>query len=305
MYSSYFSFQLLISYTCPDYCTPEQKTLFGPIPSEHFDDDDDDDDVSLPASLPPSSSSPTRDPQSSPLSSPDRRYTAFNAITTLTSRFQTSHPAPLLRTIQRAIHTEDGPLFVETMRKVNVTLCLLKYGMPMDHGIFDALRPPPLVSAAESWTGRGIPEHVLMRIVDENYQRCVGPNVRSLKQYEAFSSTVYGELMPALSAEMVKRTRITEDTLFLDLGSGVGNVLVQASLQTGCKSFGIELMQAPARVAESMAEQIKIRCRMWGVRVGDIELEHGDMLKSKRVDELISKADVVLVDNKVFDATRE
>jgi H3 lysine-79-specific histone-lysine N-methyltransferase len=40
---------------------------------------------------------------------------------------------------------------------------------------------------------------------------------------------------------------------------------------------------------------------MWGVVVGDMELEQGDMLKSRRVDELISQADVVLVDNKVFE----
>lgn len=140
-----------------------------------------------------------------------------------------------------------------------------------------------------------------MRIIEENYQRTVGPNVPSLKRYEAFSSTVYGELMPSLAQEMINITRLKEDSLFVDLGSGVGNVVVQASLQTGCRSYGIELMPHPARVATDMAEQMKIRCRMWGVVVGDMELEQGDMLKSRRVDELISQADVVLVDNKVFE----
>ena len=140
-----------------------------------------------------------------------------------------------------------------------------------------------------------------MRILEENYQRTVGPNVPSLKQYEAFSSTVYGELMPALSHEMIRLTKLHEDSLFLDLGSGVGNVVVQASLQTGCKGYGIELMPHPARVARDMSEQIQIRCRMWGVRMGKVELEEGNMLTSRRMDELISKADVVLVDNKVFE----
>ncbi len=40
---------------------------------------------------------------------------------------------------------------------------------------------------------------------------------------------------------------------------------------------------------------------MWGVRVGEMELEEGDMLKSARMDALLAKADVVLVDNKVFE----
>ena len=39
---------------------------------------------------------------------------------------------------------------------------------------------------------------------------------------------------------------------------------------------------------------------MWGIRMGEIEIEEGDMLQSKRVDELMPQADVVLVDNKVF-----
>jgi [histone H3]-lysine79 N-trimethyltransferase len=153
----------------------------------------------------------------------------------------------------------------------------------------------------ETWTQTGMPKKVLMRIIDENYQRTVGPNVPSLKQYEAFSSTVYGELMPALSHEMIRLTKLHEDSLFLDLGSGVANVVIQASLQTGCKSYGIELMPHPARVARDMSEQIQIRCRMWGVRMGKVELEEGNMLASRRMDELISKADVVLVDNKVFE----
>ena len=54
-----------------------------------------------------------------------------------------------------------------------------------------------------------------------------------------------------------------------------------------------------------MVEQAQIRCRMWGVRIGEIELEEGDMLESKRLDELIPQADVVLVDNKVFEESRK
>lgn len=163
----------------------------------------------------------------------------------------------------------------------------------------------PLMSRIEMWTGSSNDEKILMRIIEENYQRTVGPNVRSLKRYEAFSSTVYGELMPPLVYEIVQMTGLNENSLFLDLGSGVGNVVIQASLQSGCTSYGIELMPHPAKVAKDMVEQIKIRCQMWGVRIGEIELEEGDMLTSSRLDELIPKADVVLVDNKVFEESCE
>jgi H3 lysine-79-specific histone-lysine N-methyltransferase len=206
----------------------------------------------------------------------------------------------LLRAVQRSIHLSDGPLFLTAMKAVNEALQSLKYPPPSS----DPLTAPSgnkLMPTVETWMQKGLPKEVLMRIIEENYQRAVGPNVRSLKRYEAFSSTVYGELMPSLAQEMINITKLKEDSLFIDLGSGVGNVVVQASLQTGCRSYGIELMPHPSRVATDMVEQMKIRCRMWGVVVGDMEVEQGDMLKSKRVDELISRADVVLVDNKVFE----
>ncbi|KAF9524682.1 histone methylation protein DOT1-domain-containing protein [Crepidotus variabilis] len=158
-----------------------------------------------------------------------------------------------------------------------------------------------MIVNVETWDGCPRHEKILMRIIEENYQRTVGPNVPSLRRYEAFSSTVYGELMPSLIQEIIKLTGLNEKSLFLDLGSGVGNVVVQASLHSGCTSYGIELMEHPARVADDSLKQAQIRCRMWGVTMGKVELEKGDMLASRRLDELIPQADVVLVDNKVFE----
>ena len=179
----------------------------------------------------------------------------------------------------------------------NRILRSLKYSSPPRNNP----EPNMLMDAPQQWSRGGIPKNVLMRIVDETYQRTAGPNVPKLKRYEAFSSTVYGELMPSLSYDIIKLSKLHEGSLFLDLGSGVGNVVAQASLQTGCRSYGIELMPHPARVAREMKEQMEIRCRMWGIRLGEIELEEGDMLQSKRLTELIPQADVVLVDNKVFE----
>jgi H3 lysine-79-specific histone-lysine N-methyltransferase len=196
---------------------------------------------------------------------------------------------------------QDGPLFLKAMRQVNELLRSIKnpiISTPFSH-------PSTMMAAVESWTGNPLPEKVLMRIIDESYQRAVGPNICSLRRYEAFSSTVYGELMPTLIHEIIQTTGLNQDSLFLDLGSGVANVVAQASLQSGCTSYGIELLPHPAQVAKDFVEQIEIRCRMWGVRIGKMELDEGDMLESGRVDELISKADVVLVDNKVFDESCE
>ncbi|KAF8213808.1 S-adenosyl-L-methionine-dependent methyltransferase [Mycena galopus ATCC 62051] len=280
------------------YMTPAQQALFGPIPKDTLFDAAALSSVPLPSPPPPRSHTPSA--STSSLSS------ISSSGSSLSSLSDTSLPPPspekpnYLRAVQRAIHRRDGPSFLAAFDKINDILKELKYPKLPANDTF--LNPaPPLKEMVRTWTETGLPKKVLMRIIEENYQRSVGPHVQKLKQYEAFTSAVYGELMPSLVHEILQVTKLDENSLFLDLGSGVGNVVVQASLQTGCRSYGIELNPKPAKVARDMAANFRVRCQMWGVKVGDIELEEGDMLRSRRVDELIAQADVVLVDNKVFE----
>jgi [histone H3]-lysine79 N-trimethyltransferase len=209
-----------------------------------------------------------------------------------------NQPQPdYLRCIQRAINRHDGPLFVKTMYTINRLLRMLKYPkLPVDP--FEDREPNYLMNHIRTWSF--IPTPVVMRVVEEAYQRTVGPNVSSLHAYEAFSSHVYGELMPTFISDIVTATRLRPGKLLLDLGCGVGNVCIQASLQSGCDSYGIEILPAPAKIARGQLEHFRKRVRMWGLTMGNVELEEGDMLQSTRVNELMSKADVVLVNNKVF-----
>lgn len=285
------------------YVPKEHQPMFGPIPPDSPPDD-----VSPPSSpspSPPCSPASYSSPSSSRSRSPESDDDADGVLDPSSPLDITQ--LPLLLAVQRAINLKDGPLFMKVMERVNHLLHTLKYPRQPDDPFSTNIPTNPLMGTAESWsnTEEGLPYKVLMRIIEENYQRTVGPNVPKLKKYEAFSSTVYGELMPSLVYEILNLTDLKEDSIFLDLGSGVANIVVQASLQTGCKSYGIELMPTPARVAEDTTTQMRIRCRMWGVRVGEMELEKGDMLKSKRVDQLIPQADVVLVDNKVFEESCE
>ena len=180
------------------------------------------------------------------------------------------------------------------MNAINVLLRALKY----PELSADAFAPTPsnvLREAVRSWPRSEIPREVLLRVIEETYQRAVGPHVNELRNYEAFSSEVYGELLPPFVTEIIKATGLNSNHLFLDLGSGVGNVVLQASLATGCRSYGIELMPGPAKLARKQLEQFRIRCKMWGLDLGDVELEEGDMLTSRRTDELIKQADVIQI----------
>ncbi|KAK1231301.1 Nucleosomal histone H3-Lys79 methylase [Marasmius sp. AFHP31] len=289
-YSPILDFEKSLYTIIEHYLTPAQQALFGTIPNEYLID----------VSSPPPSPSPSP-PRSRASGSSHKSSPSLSSLTSLSDEEDAPRPQTnYLRTLQRAINRQDGPLFMKTVEQINTLLRSLKYPKLPDDPFAEPARNS-LKAHIETWTDKGLPHKVLMRILEENYQRCVGPNVQSLRRYEAFTSAVYGELTPSLVHEIVSLTKLTEESLFLDLGSGVGNVVVQASLQTGCRSFGVELMDAPAKVASEMVEQFQLRCRMWGVRCGEMEVEQGNMLKSARVNDLIKQADVVLVDNKVFE----
>lgn len=205
-----------------------------------------------------------------------------------------------LKLFQRALNRHDGPLFLKVMDAINALLRAFKYpSLPPD-----VFQPPVgnlMREAIRTWPSSNIPDKVVTQILSEAYDRAVKPYSDLLnKNYTPFSSQVYGELLPPFICDIIKTTRLKEKSLFVDLGSGVGNVVLQTSLATGCTSYGIEVMPAPARIAREQLEQFQIRCRMWGLRMGPVELEEGDMLESKRVVEILQQADVVLVNNKVF-----
>ncbi|KAI6022568.1 histone-lysine N-methyltransferase [Pisolithus marmoratus] len=262
------------------YLTPPQKALFG----------------TLPTALPSDRTSPP--PSSIADLSGNVPISSHNSENTT----QPNH----LRTLQRAFRRRDGPLFLHTMDTINFLLRSFKYP-PLPDDVFEPALPNQLLThARECWvqsSHRGIPKQVLLRIIEETYQRIVGPNIGQLSRYSAFTSEVYGELMPSFTDKIIAQTGLHAGSLLVDLGSGVGNVLLHAALATGCSAFGVEFMAGPAALAQEQLWQLRKRCRMWGLSLGNVELEEGDMLASSRVDALLPKADVVVVNNKVFEET--
>lgn len=272
-------------YTIIDcYLTPPQKALFGTLPT------------ALPSDhTPPPPSPPTSSSANLSGDVPNLSHNSGNTA-------QPNH----LRTLQRAIRRRDGPLFLHAMDTINFLLRSLKYP-PLPDDVFEPALPNQLLTCTrECWaqpSHRGIPKRVLLRVIEETYQRIVGPNIGQLSRYSAFTSEVYGELMPSFTDKVIAQTGLHAGSLLVDLGSGVGNVLLHAALATGCSAFGVEFMAGPAALAREQLQQLRIRCRMWGLSMGHVELEEGDMLASSRVDALLPKADVVVVNNKVFEET--
>ncbi|EEP80214.1 conserved hypothetical protein [Uncinocarpus reesii 1704] len=138
------------------------------------------------------------------------------------------------------------------------------------------------------------------RILTQVYSRTVSPRVDSLRQYVNGSDNVYGELLPRLISKIFAETRLKSDQTFVDLGSGVGNVVLQAALEIGCESWGCEVMQNACDLAELQEKEFKTRCRLWGLAPGKTRLIRGSFLESDSIGKILHKADVVLINNQAF-----
>ncbi|KAJ5408887.1 hypothetical protein N7509_002770 [Penicillium cosmopolitanum] len=138
------------------------------------------------------------------------------------------------------------------------------------------------------------------RILTQTYARTVSPRVESLRQYENGTDNVYGELLPRFISNIFKETKLKSGQVFVDLGSGVGNVVLQAALEIGCESWGCEMMNNACDLAELQQSEFKARCRLWGIAPGKTHLVRGDFLEQESIVNVLKRADVILINNQAF-----
>ncbi|XP_060559801.1 histone-lysine N-methyltransferase, H3 lysine-79 specific-like isoform X1 [Ruditapes philippinarum] len=138
-------------------------------------------------------------------------------------------------------------------------------------------------------------KHILQQCYDHAVQ-----DPDKLNQYEPFSPEVYGETSFDLVDQMVKSINFTEDDYFIDLGSGVGQVVLQVAAATPCKlCYGIEKAEWPAAYADGMIEQYKRWMKWYGKKYCKFLLEKGDFLSEDTKDR-INSATVIFVNNFAF-----
>lgn len=192
----------------------------------------------------------------------------------------------LIRKVKRAIDKQAGNEYLELIREWNKNLTIF-----IENGTI----------------GRVLNEMkcldltLVERILTQTYSRTVSLHVRDLGQYENGTDNVYGELLPKFISDILRKdTKLKSHQVFVDLGSGVGNVVLQAALETGCESWGCEIMDKACNLAELQEKEFRARCQLWGLNAGDVHLKRGDFLKNTSIAKILRKADVVLVNNQAF-----
>ena len=148
-----------------------------------------------------------------------------------------------------------------------------------------------------------LPPDLVAFILEQVYDRTVAPDIDKLAKYESGSDNVYGELLhPFVSRILVDELKLGSDQVFVDLGSGVANVVLQAALEIGCESWGCEMMENACVLADRQCDEFAARCALWGLRPGHITLERGDFRTNERIHGALKRADAVLVNNQAFTA---
>ncbi|PWY84951.1 histone H3-K79 methyltransferase [Aspergillus heteromorphus CBS 117.55] len=205
---------------------------------------------------------------------PDKEADAFNNEST-----------GFVRRIRRAITQKSEAEFREAVAEYNKAV--------------DELRRNGSIAKKLDSTSRLALPHV-ERILTQIYSRTVSPRVESLRQYENGTDNVYGELLPRFISTIFKETGLKSGQVFVDLGSGVGNVVLQAALEIGCESWGCEMMQNACDLAALQQTEFKSRCRLWGIAPGKTHLVRGDFLKEQSIIDVLKRADVILINNQAF-----
>ncbi|KAF0309833.1 Histone-lysine N-methyltransferase, H3 lysine-79 specific [Amphibalanus amphitrite] len=143
---------------------------------------------------------------------------------------------------------------------------------------------------------------LLRHIIQQVYNQAVEDPDR-LNQYEPFSPEVYGETSFDLICQMIEQRPLTESDVFIDLGSGVGQVVLQMAAATECRlCVGIEKAETPCRYAKELDKNFRRWMRWYGKKHSEYQLIEGDFLKPEHR-EKITSANLVFVNNFAFGPT--
>ncbi|XP_070602810.1 histone-lysine N-methyltransferase, H3 lysine-79 specific isoform X2 [Erythrolamprus reginae] len=169
-----------------------------------------------------------------------------------------------------------------------------KYNRAIDsiHQLWKGTTQPMKLNTRPS---NGLLRHILQQVYNHSVT-----DPEKLNNYEPFSPEVYGETSFDLVAQMIDEIKMTEDDLFVDLGSGVGQVVLQVAAATNCKHhYGVEKADIPAKYAETMDKEFRKWMKWYGKKHADYTLERGDFLSEEWRDR-IANTSVIFVNNFAF-----
>ncbi|KAK0439088.1 histone methylation protein DOT1-domain-containing protein [Desarmillaria tabescens] len=157
--------------------------------------------------------------------------------------------------------------------------------------------------ALESEKINPLSDRIIEHIIEQSYSRRILTMAPKLNLgYKPWSSETYGELLPTFISKISQICHIQKSSLVLDLGCGTANVLCQIAISHGCRTYGIEVRNVCVEGAHSMISESQHRLELWGSEMmGSLIIEHANMLESTQLLQLLSEADLIIMNNFQFD----
>ncbi|TRM60875.1 S-adenosyl-L-methionine-dependent methyltransferase [Schizophyllum amplum] len=139
-----------------------------------------------------------------------------------------------------------------------------------------------------------------MRVLRELRRKHVDHVVDLLPGCPKIREVTYGEFQPYFVHTILEEVHLDSASTVVDLGSGIGNLVIQAAIQIGCDAYGVELRPELHIIAEELHLAARLQCAHLAVPMGRVVLENADMLLSPRVAEWVARADLLVANNKVL-----
>jgi len=147
----------------------------------------------------------------------------------------------------------------------------------------------------KEWCSSKLLKHILQQVYN-----CSVDNAEKLNYYEPFSPEVYGETSYDLIDQMLNNVKFSATDQFIDLGSGVGQVVLQvAAARKLSICYGVEKAEVPSNYAKIMDKNFKKWMKFYGKTYSPYKLLRGDFLVPEHKDKL-GKANIIFVNNFAF-----
>ncbi|KAL7074203.1 hypothetical protein ACQ4LE_006339 [Meloidogyne hapla] len=149
-------------------------------------------------------------------------------------------------------------------------------------------------------------KELLHQIITRCYNRAVDNEKALNKHYEAFSSQTYGETSYERMQMIIEELKPTQKDVFVDLGSGVGQLVVHMAGGTQVhRAVGIEIASLPSKFAKKLEHEFKKLMNWFGRPFQPFELLHGDFLSTDYRKLITEEASIIFINNYAFQSDLE
>lgn len=125
---------------------------------------------------------------------------------------------------------------------------------------------------------RGCDKNLADQILRQVYRMSI-TDPGSLNKYESFTSATYGETNFKQMAEIITELEMDKNDVFVDLGSGIGSIVMQAAICSPIsRAVGIEIQDIPNKYAHDMDKNFEFLMAWYGKKYSLYDLYGGSFL---------------------------